>query len=207
MHYYKGGIQKLLKRLLFYGLTNKMRLFFAVDIEEGIKEKISEAVQILRKADADARFVKKESLHITLKFLGEVEDSLAGEIASKGSEAVQGMNQFDTLFKGMGFFGSLRFPKVIWIGVQDNGMMAEISKRLNEKLDYIRKEEREPETHLTVARIKSPRNSEKLLSALKNFENHEFGRMTVKEIKLKKSELSREGAEYEDVASIKLGQV
>ncbi|MBI2675831.1 MAG: RNA 2',3'-cyclic phosphodiesterase [Candidatus Aenigmarchaeota archaeon] len=184
-----------------------MRLFFAADIDENIKEKIAEASQILEKTNADAKFVKKESLHVTLKFLGEVEDSLADEIASKGSEAVRSMNHFDALFKGMGYFGSPRFPKVIWIGVQDNGMMAEISKRLNEKLDYIRKEEREPEPHLTIARIKSPRNSERLLSSLKNFENYEFGKMTVNGIKLKKSTLSRDGAEYGDAASIKLGQV
>ncbi len=184
-----------------------MRLFFAADIDKDIKENIADAVDTLRKTGADAGFVKKESLHVTLKFLGEIEDSLLDEIVSRGTESVQEVKQFDAVFNGMGYFGSPSFPKVIWIGVQDNGMMAELSKRLNEKLDYIRKEEREPNPHLTVARIKSPRNSEKLLSALRNFESHDFGRMTVNEIKLKKSTLSREGAEYEDVASIKLGQV
>ncbi len=184
-----------------------MRLFFAADIDDDIRENIADTINTLRKTGTDARFVKKESLHITLKFLGEVEDSSMDEIVSRGKESVQGAKQFDAVFKEMGFFGSPRFPKVIWIGVQDNGMMAEISKRLNEKLDYIRKEERETKPHLTVARIKSPRNSEKLLSLLKNFENYDFGKMSVNEIKLKKSTLSRDGAEYEDVASIKLGQV
>jgi len=183
-----------------------MRIFVAVDLEEEIIKKITSLIEKFGTGGFGINFVKPENLHFTVKFLGEVEEGRLEEIKEKIEEAVKNIKKFEIEIKGVGFFGSEKFIRVLWIGLEKGKeQMIDLIDRVNKSLDYIRKDEFRPSPHLTFGRVVSGKNREKLLEVLKKSEKTDFGKMIVKEIKLKQSVLGKGGPTYSDLAVFKLG--
>ena len=178
-----------------------MRLFIAIDLNEEVRGNIK-AVQ--RKLGHEGlKLVEPENLHLTLKFLGEVPESDLHKIESSISDSVKGLNEFKLSFHGVGYFGSERFMKVIWAGV-DSGkeQFISLARSLEERLSFVRKEEREPSPHLTIARVNS--TSPKLAHEIASLKGVKLGEIRVKEISLKKSVLTPQGPIYSDVKAFPL---
>ena len=182
-----------------------MRLFAALDISEDIRKKAAGLIRQFDIVGFDINFVKPANLHFTLKFLGEVDEARMPEIRERIGECVKNIKRFEIDVEGVGFFGSEKFIRTIWIGMSVGKEEAiRLIESLNRGLDYIRKDEFKPSPHLTIARVVSGRNREQLLDLIKMFEGTKLGKMLVKEIKLKKSILKPGGPEYSDVASFRL---
>lgn len=184
--------------------ANTLRLFIAVPIPEGMKESL-EVLQSSWKVRAHGvRWVKPEGLHITLKFLGNVPEEQLQAIKEAMKKALLGFTPFEVRVKGVGAFPSLRSPRVLWVGIEDEkGKLKEIFKALEralEKLGFPR-EDRPFSPHLTLGRVKGKGD----FGFLNKSSGLDFGALLVKEVILFKSDLKPEGAEYTPLYAVPLG--
>jgi len=182
-----------------------MRLFIGIDLKE-FSEELKNIIEEIKKAGGDVKFVEDENFHITLKFLGEVREDCVNELVNKISLCLKNVKQFKISLEGVGFFGSEHYIRVIWVGVNDGrDMLIDIMKRLNETLSYIRRDDN-ISPHLTLGRIRSGKNREKLLEKINELKDIKIGETIVKEIKLKQSILTRHGPIYKDISTFPLNE-
>ncbi len=184
----------------------RIRTFVAVDIEdEEIVSKIREVQSEISLSSAKIKLVEPENLHLTLKFLGEVEESRIPVIVEALSEAVSGFKEFKITLEGVGAFPKVSRPNVIWIGVGDGReSLIELANSVENSLKRIGfpKERRPYEPHLTIARVKY--RSSDLPAIIKRVEGTFIGDVTVREVRLKKSTLTPKGPIYDTLESFPL---
>lgn len=182
-----------------------MRVFIAIDLPDEIKESIANIENEVRGKDVDVKFVEPKNLHITLKFLGEVNEEKVKEIEETVSDCVKEIKMFTIKLQGIGYFGSENYIKTLWINIREGkDTLIEIIKMLDKGLDHIRKDNYQPNPHLTIGRVRSGRNKEILLDETKRLKDVKVGEIQVKQIKLKKSELTPKGPIYTDLYTINL---
>jgi len=179
-----------------------MRCFIAVDVEEPrLLDAIAEAQRRLQSSGADLKLVERENLHITLRFLGEIPPSLAEAVGELIRE--MSFKPFRVCFRGVGAFPNIHRPRVIWIGVSDG---AEELKGLYAQVERVllglglRGEDRPFTPHLTIARVRSGRNRDRLAMTLESLIDAEFGFLTVSHVRLKRSTLTPRGPIYTTLA-------
>lgn len=173
-----------------------MRLFIALTIDEKIKEEIYKYIEGLKvKTDAKIKWVEKENLHITLKFLGEVRENKLEDIKNALRQTVLGSSVFDLDFKGAGSFPPGKNPRVIWVGAESNKVV-KLSKKIDDIMSSVgfKKEERNFKSHITIGRIKEGRFDIGLIE--KDIDKF-FGSMVVEKVDLYRSYLSPRGPKYE----------
>ncbi len=184
-----------------------IRCFIAIDIGEELRRKIASFVRGLEEFGPDVRWLRPENLHLTLKFLGDTEETLLDGIASSLQAVASRHGGFGLRLAGTGVFPDYTRPRVVWIGVDKseelNLLYSDIEREM-EGLGYER-ERREFTPHLTIGRIKSREKPLALLRELRRWKDREFGKIEVSEILLMKSTLKPTGAEYERLASAGLG--
>jgi 2'-5' RNA ligase len=180
-------------------------VFIAIDLDETLRKGIEEAENKIKKTGCYAKLVEPENLHITVKFLGEVSESSVNGIENKISETISGVKQFQIGLEGVGFFGNPNHIRTIWIDFgEGKGQLVKLIENMNKNLDYIRREVHESNPHLTVGRVKSGVNKEKLLETIRSMKDVKFGQMPVKFVKLKQSVLTKQGPIYSDLKSFEL---
>lgn len=147
--------------------------------------------------DFDLKFVKPEIVHITLKFLGDVEESSIPSLASALDSLL--CEPFEAKIEGIGVFPKPANPKVLWIGASGafGALHDEVEKVL--KPFNFEKDDREFTAHATLARVKFLKKSQKgaFLDALRDLKDITLGSMRVNKVLLKKSTLTPEGPLYE----------
>lgn len=183
----------------------QFRGFIAVDIETS--QHMKAFSQEIKQSGANVKVVDPEKIHITLKFLGDTDESKIDEITTVIQETVKQNHPFEIQYKGTGVFPNQNYIKVIWIGIEKGGeQLKDIATRLDENLaeQGFKKEKREFSPHLTVARMRSARNKEMILKILDSYASTVFGEQQVQSIKLMKSDLTREGPIYTTLKEIKL---
>src|SRR5580700_10967406 len=109
-----------------------MRLFVALDLDGAIRSRIARFVDGVRGFAPDARWVQPESLHVTLKFIGEKSEEEVGEI-KRGLETIAA-DKFEITFRGYGFFPSARAPRVFWIGIEGGPKLTSLAAGVDETL-------------------------------------------------------------------------
>lgn len=189
---------------------SKIRAFIACEIPESVLENVSKVQEDLRKLDLDVSWTRVSGIHITLKFLGDIEEEYIDKIAAIIEEASKGQSPFEISIKGSGAFPNLKNPRVIWIGVEDG---TKGLTRLQQPLDYglnalgFEPEEREFRPHLTLGRVKGPRGKERLSAAVSELREIELGSFAVDRVILYKSELKPTGAVYTKLKEVILQKV
>ena len=182
-----------------------MRLFVAIEMPGDVLGRIGEVQESLRETGADLNIPGRDNLHITLKFMGEVPDSRKDEVVKLISQALERFRPFSVKVGGVSHFGKGSRINVIWAGITEGKEnLIEIIENLDKELDHIRKNEHKPSPHLTVARVRTGRNREALLEALRELSDVKFGEFDVKEIVLKSSDLTRRGPVYSDIETFRL---
>lgn len=194
-----------------------MRIFIALDINDAIRQRIARFMDGVRGFAPGARWVKPESLHVTLKFIGEKPATAVEEIkralSSIRAEPVE-LN-----FRGHGFFPTVNAARVFWIGIESGPKLARLATAVDEavKAVGIAPEERPFSPHLTLARRAGGsgaprwhkgdslnRDFRLLQEKLAALPSPEFGTMTAHEFFLYESRLRREGAQYIKIANFAL---
>ncbi|MDZ5810675.1 RNA 2',3'-cyclic phosphodiesterase [Halorubrum sp. AD140] len=188
-----------------------MRAFFAVDLPAYIAAELAD-VQALFEGVEGLRFVDPAQAHVTLKFLGDVDEPGSpslDEVIAAGERAVAAAETgpFECSVGGLGVFPSLDYVSVVWAGVDDG---APELTALHEALEGettalgVDPDEHAFTPHVTLARMRDARGKELVREVVR--ERHpEIGRFTVDAVRLVSSTLTSEGPEYETVASFSLG--
>jgi 2'-5' RNA ligase len=174
-----------------------MRLFVAMDPTAAVREAIVQFCEKVKPALSDARWVRPEGIHVTLKFIGEVDDSKVPAIRDALS-AVHSAARVELSFHGVGFFPEARRPRVFWAGVEASPSLAEIVAQIESRLEPlgIARESRKFQPHLTLARIEKAGGVERLHAELLRAGEPQFGTICTGEFHLMQSELGRGGARY-----------
>ena len=194
-----------------------MRLFIALDIDEAIRERITRFVEGVSGFALDARWMKPESLHLTLKFIGEQPEAAVERI--KSALRTIAIEPAEIHFRGYGFFPTAKSPRVFWIGIDAGPQLATLAAAIDDQTASlgIPKEARPFSPHLTLARGSggpgSPRRMkadtpnrifQRLQEKLSTRSTPEFGTMTPREFFLYQSHLSPKGSKYTKLASFDL---
>ncbi len=177
-----------------------MRTFVAIEISN--ENIINSIKKFQSEVNINAKPVEPKNFHFTLQFLGEVTE----EISQKIIQALRKIefSSFSVNLKGIGAFPKPKFPRVIWIGTDDNGgnMLIQLSKKVEKVLEPLGFFSDKPfKPHITVFRIK--KKDEDITKQLEDNKNMNFGIQKITSIKLKKSELTSKGPIYSDLEEIK----
>jgi RNA 2',3'-cyclic 3'-phosphodiesterase len=194
-----------------------MRLFVALDIDDSIRKRIARFLDGVREFVPDARWVRHESLHVTLKFVGEKSEGEVGNI-TRALETIVA-ESIEMKIRGYGFFPGAQRPRVFWIGVEAGPQLTSLAAVVDEKLAAlaIPKEDHVFSPHLTLARgaggsgsarrqkSDSPnRGFQRLQERLAALATPEFGTMAAREFFLYQSQLSPGGSKYTKLAAFAL---
>ena len=193
-----------------------MRLFVALDVDDDIRKRIERFLDGVRGFAPDLRWVRAESLHVTLKFIGEQSESQIEAIqrALDGIEA----DHLELNFRGYGFFPTASTPRVFWVGIEGDSKLASLAATVDRRLISlkIQKEEHSYSPHLTLARgggrsgsprwekSRANRSFQRLQEKLSALPAPEFGTMTAREFFLYQSQASPGGSKYTKLAGFRL---
>jgi 2'-5' RNA ligase len=178
-----------------------MRCFIAVDLPEEVKKDLGKIQGEIPK-EGKILLVNQQILHLTLRFLGEMDDSQADKI--KGALKTLKINKFKARLSGIGMFPSEAFIRVVWAGLEPAEKFREIHEMIDKELDKIQisKDERF-ESHVTLARVKFVKDKKDFTEKIKQIKIQPI-EFNVEKISFKKSTLTEKGPVYKDLAEIKL---
>jgi RNA 2',3'-cyclic 3'-phosphodiesterase len=184
-----------------------LRLFIAIDIPEQIRKAIGELLDILKKYDADVKWIPPENIHLTLKFLGSTPDSIVTRIQEALLPLVSSYEPFYITIRSTGVFPNKKYPRVIWIGIVDSDILKELRDRIENAMSLLgfQREDKAFHPHLTLGRVQAQRGMISLMGELELFHDRQFGTFRVDQVKLMKSELKPKGAEYRCLHTIPFG--
>ena len=186
-----------------------MRLFLALDIDDAIRQRIARFLEGVRDFAPGARWVREESLHITLKFIGQTPD----ETVLRFEQALAMLHKpsFELAFRGYGFFPTPKSARVFWIGIHSGAEMTGLASAIDDLTANlgVTRETHVFSPHLTLARKSGGsgrpgrrhgdgpnRVFQVLQEKLAAMPTPEFGTMTAREFFLYQSQLSRSGSRY-----------
>ncbi|MGP0098459.1 MAG: RNA 2',3'-cyclic phosphodiesterase [Terriglobales bacterium] len=186
-----------------------MRIFIGIDLDPEVRVRISRFLEGIESFAPDARWVRPESLHITLKFIGEQRPGQVDAITER-LRRIEGA-AFGIRAGGYGFFPTAQAPRVFWIGIQAGSQLAELAETIDLAVAElgVAREDRPYSPHLTLARAGGRSGSPKwrkgdgpnaafevLEKRLVAMSTVEFGTMTAREFILYQSQLSPGGSKY-----------
>jgi len=181
------------------------RLFLAIDFPKETKEELESLIGRLSLKYPQVRWEKRERIHLTLKFLGGVEEERIREILEGIKKVTAGIKPFWLQPEKLGYF--LRQSLIVWLGVKVQKGLTQIADNLENEMAKLgfSKEKRAFSPHITIGRAKrvAPRKKwQRIAQEIKNFPTPSFSKFKVKEIILMKSQLTPKGSIYSVVDKI-----
>ena len=184
-----------------------MRLFVALEIPAKVRDEFAALINELRAADSSfsknrARWVRPENLHVTLKFIGHVDNGKLDAIRATLGEVRLG-SQVELRFSGLGFFPNAKRPRVFWAGMESSPNLGPLATEIDTRLKKlgIPSETKEFAPHLTLARFDPPGISDGLSEIAQQNVAREFGAARTGEFHLFESKTRANGAEYMRLSS------
>jgi RNA 2',3'-cyclic 3'-phosphodiesterase len=187
----------------------RLRTFIAVAIDKTIRDRVVTLQETLARSGADVKWVEPENMHVTLLFLGEVEDKTLPAVCRVVADVAAGLAPFEMSVAGAGCFPNARRPKTLWVGIGD-GLQELVA--LHDALEpplldlgCYRREDRQYTPHLTLGRVKGDAGAAELTTALARRTDWQGGQVRVREVLVMSSELRSEGPTYTVLGRGKLG--
>lgn len=176
-----------------------MRLFIAVPLPQGVKQKLSDLKQPIE----GMRWQNKEQMHLTLKFVGEVDEPTVNTLREELVNIEH--RKFSMTISGIGYFPEGKQPKVVWAGVEENDALSSLHKKVEEYCQNagIDPENRPFKPHVTIGRTNSTpkRAVTSFINQHKNFAVHDI---SINKFVLYESKLHPEGARHHCLQSYPL---
>ncbi|MFH1711460.1 MAG: RNA 2',3'-cyclic phosphodiesterase [Nanoarchaeota archaeon] len=177
-----------------------MRCFIALDFTRDFRDEIERVQQELEKKKGwQGKLTERENLHLTLKFLGEIEDEKVEEVQKKLREIK--MPDFSCYLGNLGVF-TPSLIKIVWVHIIGKEVL-ELQKKIDEKLKDLFEPEKRFMSHLTIARVKFVKDKKILLGELGKIKTQNL-KFPVREFYLMKSELTEKGPIYEELEKFSL---
>jgi 2'-5' RNA ligase len=169
-----------------------LRLFIAALLPEEIKARIDEYIRVVKPRCEGVKWENHDKLHVTLKFLGNVEDSMAEQVSSAVGSLVRDYSPFEMDVLNFGGFPDLRTPRVLVIGLSENPGLSSLQDRIEGELEPLgfSREARKFIPHVTIGRIKSRLRIKEPLPI------PDKCKFTIDEVGVIKSETRRDGSVY-----------
>jgi RNA 2',3'-cyclic 3'-phosphodiesterase len=187
----------------------RLRTFIGVDIGKAIRDRAAALQEKLAQSTSAVKWVEHDNLHVTLFFLGEVEDREVPTVCRAVAEQVQKHAAFELGIERVGCFPNPRRPRVLWIGVgQGTQELCALHEGLEPPLldlGCYRREERKYTPHITLGRVRGDRPDDALGAALAKHAGWHCGQTLVNEILVMSSELTPRGPIYTVLSRAKLG--
>lgn len=185
---------------------DKSRVFIAINLDSDVWQRLSDIQGKLRKCGADVRWVAPENIHLTLRFLGYVSDANLRDVFEASKNSISGILPFEIFLSEIGAFPDLKRPRVIWAGIRESKVLSDIVHNLSGFLKQcgFPQDKRDYHPHLTLGRVRSVKNKEGLVRAVKANENWNGGSQMVRDIRVVESILKSQGAEYSSLYVAKL---
>ena len=146
-----------------------MRAFIAIELSDEIKESLARLQKRLKESAADIKWVDPHNVHLTLKFLGDIEDAKIEDIKTLLDNAASQFSAFEIKLSALGAFPNEKNPRVIWVGlssgVAESEKIAASIESGAEKIGFP-KEDRPFSAHLTLGRTRSGKNKDSLKEKL-----------------------------------------
>lgn len=190
----------------------KIRCFIAIELDDELKRALAEIQRDLKSEPASkfVRWIAPDGIHLTLKFLGEVEATRVTQLLEAMQRASRGIAAFELDARGLGCFPDLARPNVVWVGVEGVVESAQqIAHRVEEecaRLGFAR-DARGFTPHLTLGRVKKearPNERKQIGEMIRGMEANEIGRLNVSTLYLMKSDLQPSGAIYSVMGKVEL---
>lgn len=180
------------------------RVFCAVEIPSLTRQRVLQHITKLRESVPDVRasWSRENSIHLTLKFFGEIPEALVNNLGTAISLAVSGVVPFPVLIADSGVFPQRRDPRVLWIGVTDlKGQLTNLHERLETEFEKagFPGDTRPFHPHLTLARLRNQRGARDIARVHEEF-SFPPEEINVTELLLIRSELSSKGSKYTTVS-------
>ena len=185
-------------------MSEPIRSFIAFDINNyEVLKHLSEIQERLVKTGADLKPVKLENIHITIRFLGNIQPNMVEKIYNEMEQIA--FNPFEVEIRGVGAFPSLKYARVVWAGIQKSA--DKLENVFNQLEPPLRKLGFKPDakgfsSHITIARVRTGRNKTELSRCLNELAPYEFGVSKVDCLKLKKSVLTPRGPIYSTLKEV-----
>jgi 2'-5' RNA ligase len=185
-----------------------LRSFIAIELPDLVKLALAALQLDLKKCGADIRWVKSENIHLTLKFLGNVDGKKIENIVKHMEGACADYSNFNLEISGAGVFPNIRSPRIFWAGIKVTDTLSELYREIDQKMASLgfEQEKRKFAPHLTLGRFRSVKGKAALVDKIEAHKNDLFGEIDVRTISLMKSDLSSAGAKYSRIAEVSLGK-
>jgi 2'-5' RNA ligase len=187
-----------------------MRCFIAIDLDEKIKKALTDLQQQLQDSanikKGDIKWVSPENIHLTLRFLGEVEDTKVASVCNIVKDAASRHKSFELNIESVGHFGG-RSPSVLWVGTSDrSNNLHRLQKDIEQQLASAGwpQEKRDFTGHLTLCRIRNPATGLKLVQMSEDYKDLKLGTMSADSVSVYKSQLTPKGPIYTLLGNYKL---
>ncbi len=188
-------------------MSATLRSFIAFELPEDVLSALRRVQQGLKNHDFAVKWVRPEGIHLTLKFLGDIEPAQIDEIVGRMTAAARGFGCVSLSAKGIGVFPHLRRPRVLWVGLAGEVQrLSDLQRGIDVGLAEVgfKKEKRSFKGHLTLGRFKARVDSRQVAHALEAFADFETQPFSADRIILFRSELKPTGAIYSILKHIPL---
>jgi 2'-5' RNA ligase len=184
-----------------------VRAFLAINLDPALREEIHRDAGVLRAAAPEVSWVRAEALHMTIRFLGEIEDAMAGALVPALHDVAARHRSFTLELAGAGTYPNFRHPRVVWIGVREDAAVAALARDVEARCVALGlPAERRPfSAHLTLGRVRREPGRDRLQAL-----EHAAGRFRttysigVSRFELMRSETGPGGSRYDTVAGVPL---
>jgi len=177
----------------------KIRTFVAINISSELGQALRKLIEELIKVGGDVKWVKPESIHLTLRFLGNLTASKIEPLYEAVQKGCEGFSTFRLKSGSKGAFPNLKRPRVYWVGLTetDDHILTDLQAKVETALSEVgfEKESRKFHPHLTMGRVRSPK---KIAEVTQKFVDYHFPgiEFNVDRVLIMKSELTPRGAIY-----------
>jgi 2'-5' RNA ligase len=192
----------------------QIRAFIAIDLPDQVKCDLSQLLDRIRPGQERAvKWVDPGSIHLTLKFLGNISAKKVVDITRAIGEAAMEVEPFTLELQGLGAFPNLRSPRVVWVGVErDVGLIMHLKKRIDQALIHLGfpAERREFSPHLTLGRVRDQTTNQERRSlgeSIRSIQIESSLPFLVEEVCLMRSTLTSTGAIYNRLSSVLLTDI
>jgi 2'-5' RNA ligase len=187
----------------------RIRTFIAVGLDKSVRDRVLALQEALAGSDADVKWVEPANLHVTLLFLGEVDDRDLVSVCRVVAECSGRLLPFTMNVQGAGCFPNRRRPRTLWVGIgagtQELVVLHDALEPPLLALGCYRREERQYTPHVTLGRMKGEQPGDDLAGALAKHAGWRCGEMPVREVLVMSSELAPQGPVYTVMGRGKLG--
>ena len=183
-----------------------MRIFIAIEINYELKAELGAIQEKLRPAGADAKWVKPENIHLTLRFIGEIDEQRMKDVNEAATKAFTGIESFSMSLGEAGAFPDTEYPRVLWVGIKYGATnLKALADRIEKELvdKNFGNADKPFSPHMTIARLRTYRNAQKLAQMLSLVKVPAVSQK-VENVSIIQSSLTPSGPIYTNIHKVKL---